>query len=1470
MADEQHSQESASALTSMMDQVSKAAQQAGGFLQEALINKLKELRDAALEAGPAFEKSMSQIQTLTGAAGRELDQLAQKAREMGAATQYSSMEAVDALSALTLAGWDTQEAVSSLASVMNLAAASGLELEESSQMTASALEEMGLRAEDAAHFTDVLAKAASVSRSPLSQMAEGFQEAAGLAGTLRYSLEDTASALALLALQGVRGQEAGASLQAMLSSLSDPSRETARAMETLGISLEHSDGSMKSLSGLMDGLREKFRGLSDSQREMAASALAGQEGMSAILAITGAGEQEFQSLTSQISLSNGAAQEMADTLQDNLQGSLSRLKSSAEELGIAAYDSLGGVLQGAADGASSALQYVGRNFDDVGRTVGILAAGLGVYKLAMWASTAAATAGVTATSALAAAQGALSAVLSANPVGLAILLLTGAVAGIAAVVDAANVTVEEQKQKVQEASQAYQEAANSLETLNGKLKSTQSRIKELELKGSLTFVEQQELDKLREVSQELQIQADLAQKKADLARRDLQKEQQALYGKTYGDKNFSQSQVEDYLEHNEITVNLESDQYDVAALIAAYTRYKALREEALSLGDTEDAAQQMDNMRDMEALIYQNAGAMAELKAQMESLPEADRTPETLAAMEQLEQGIHLVYQNLDPAKWAEIQFSSLLNAEGIRKTRDSLMELALQGGLTAEALNLPEYTLFREKLDQAGISTEAAAAQLNALALSEQAASDGAGRLGDIGTKSTGELVKALSELSSAFDLLKKAQDEASQSGKLSAGTLQALANQFPEMDDAIQAHLSGMISEGELLEKLAAAYQKDQQAYREATLDKMKNNQGFYQTLLTMDGAFLQDMARNYGVDLANCKTYAQAKAQLEKDLIYSIGKNWADYYDAEAGMMTQKAQRILENMPHSSPEYQEAAKAQEQIAKGQSALKEFQTRISALVQVEVDFEPAPASSAKGAASAGSRAGKDYSKALLQGIRASKVQIDQAVEGIAEEAAKAALEEAGDFQSAGSLYADCFQKGLDAKVKESQDEVRAFVDAQVGALSQSNQGAAELFQAAGKEVADAYAQAVAGNAEKAKKAVQESISAVTQEAQAQYDSLIQQRDALASRLADYGDLFTVTERTEEKNGATETFWEVQKADMEQRLADLNSYYDRLEQLRDRGASQEIISEIMELDHPQGMALMDSLLGESQEEFQAFVERVGQLQNTAREKAAEFYQGEIDQLGQDFTQRIGQAMASVPELVKGLGINASEGFVEGLASRLEDISGQGQQVASSVLSALQTALDCDTQTQTQKRAYSRETEAVGVSAADGLAIGMENQREQTDAAAQSMGSQLVSGLWLGVEGQEGWLMQQIQGFCARVVGEFQNSFDIHSPSRLMKNLIGKNLVSGIEAGLEDQTPHLMQTSQRQTNAVVQRMREAVQEQNASFAAAFSGTFSHSPQNVSREKGDVSMVINNNCPKTISRADQRRNLLQISAQLARL
>ena len=289
---------------------------------------------AAINVGMEFEKQMSAVQAISGATAEELAQLEDKARELGQTSVFSATEVGKAMEYMGMAGWKTEQILAGIEGVMNLAAASGEDLATVSDIVTDDLTAFHMEAEETARMVDVMAQAAMNSNTNVQMMGETFKYAGTVAGAMGYNIEDMAIATGLMASSGIKASNAGTALRNIITRMAKPTKESAEAMEALGLSLERDDGSMYSFLEIMEQMREGMSGMTEVQKAYYAAELGGQRGMPGLLAIANSTDRQFEELTEAIYNAEGAAQRMADIRLDNLAGDVQIFKDTLADAGI--------------------------------------------------------------------------------------------------------------------------------------------------------------------------------------------------------------------------------------------------------------------------------------------------------------------------------------------------------------------------------------------------------------------------------------------------------------------------------------------------------------------------------------------------------------------------------------------------------------------------------------------------------------------------------------------------------------------------------------------------------------------------------------------------------------------------------------------------------------------------------------------------------------------------------------------------------------------------------------------------------------------------------------------------------------------------------------------------------------------------------------------------------------------------------
>lgn len=438
-----------------------------------------------ISVGSGFEASMSQVAATMGitSAAAEFDILSNAAKEMGETTKFSASQAGEALNYLALAGYDAEKAVDALPTVLNVAAAGGMELASASDMITDAMSALGLETSQMSTFADQLAVTAQKSNTSVSQLGEAILTVGGTAKTLSGGVVEMNTALGILADNGIKGSEGGTALRNVILSLSAPTDKAAAALDSLGVTAFDASGAMRPLQDTFADLDTALSTMSDQEKTAVLNEIFNKVDLKSVNALLGTSSERFDELSGYISNCSDAAAQMAATMDDNLKGDLTIMQSALEGLGIAVYEkfqepmrtavqdvtssvgdltssltngdlyySFDKISNGFADIVDSGAEFLADEIiPDIIEGAGWVVDNFGTLKTVFITATGAVIAYQTATKGAAAAQGLFTAALNANPLVLAASAIVGVTAAIAAYVIEADAAIKTQEELQQEA-----------------------------------------------------------------------------------------------------------------------------------------------------------------------------------------------------------------------------------------------------------------------------------------------------------------------------------------------------------------------------------------------------------------------------------------------------------------------------------------------------------------------------------------------------------------------------------------------------------------------------------------------------------------------------------------------------------------------------------------------------------------------------------------------------------------------------------------------------------------------------------------------------------------------------------------------------------------------------------------------------------------------------------------------------------
>ena len=311
-------------------------------LTKTAATKLAGLAKSSVSVGMNFDASMSQVAATMGTTVDQIDNLTKVAKEMGSTTKFTATQAADALNYLALAGYDANKAAEVLPSVLNLAAAGGMDLAYASDLVTDAMASLNIEAnkQNVDDFGNKLAMAASKANANVSQLGEAILTVGGTAANLKGGTTELTTALGLLANVGIKGAEGGTHLRNIILSLQSPTDEAAKKMQKLGLQVYDSQGKMRGLNDILSDLNSAMNGMTQGQKDSIINQLFNKTDLAAVNGLLAAQGDQWNTLAAQIDNADGAMGQMAETQIDNLQGAMTIMSSAFEGMQLVVYDEL--------------------------------------------------------------------------------------------------------------------------------------------------------------------------------------------------------------------------------------------------------------------------------------------------------------------------------------------------------------------------------------------------------------------------------------------------------------------------------------------------------------------------------------------------------------------------------------------------------------------------------------------------------------------------------------------------------------------------------------------------------------------------------------------------------------------------------------------------------------------------------------------------------------------------------------------------------------------------------------------------------------------------------------------------------------------------------------------------------------------------------------------------------------------------
>jgi TP901 family phage tail tape measure protein len=378
-----------------------------------------------------FESAMSRVGALSGATDAELQKMNKTAQELGSSTAFSATQAAEGMQFLSMAGFNASETIAAMPGMLDMAAAGQVELGRAADISSNILSAFGLEASEMRRVGDVLTKAFTSSNVNLEMLGNTMQYVGPIAKAAGFSLEEVSAAAGLLGNAGIQGEKAGTALRSVITRLADPPKEASDAMDKLGLQITDSNGKMLPMANILGQAEEGMKGMTNAQRTAIASQLAGTEAASAFLALMDTGPDRLKDFTGELENSGGTARRVAKEQLDNLNGSLTELKSASEGAAISIGSTLSPYIRQAAEFIKGLVNRFNNLSPEMKKAIAItaaVAAGvalIGGPVLLLIGLLPTIAAGF---STLVGIFGAFNTVMLANPIGLVIVAITALIA----------------------------------------------------------------------------------------------------------------------------------------------------------------------------------------------------------------------------------------------------------------------------------------------------------------------------------------------------------------------------------------------------------------------------------------------------------------------------------------------------------------------------------------------------------------------------------------------------------------------------------------------------------------------------------------------------------------------------------------------------------------------------------------------------------------------------------------------------------------------------------------------------------------------------------------------------------------------------------------------------------------------------------------------------------------------------------
>ena len=828
---------------------------------ELLGSKLLSVGKDIIQTGEQFSSSMSEVAAISGATAEELNRMEEAARLYGSTTKFSATEAADALKYMALAGWSAQQSIDGLSAVLDLAAASNMDLGRASDIVTDYITAFGLEVEDAAHFVDIMTYAQNNSNTTTEMLGEAYKNCAATAASMGFTVEEVTAALMTMANAGVKGGEAGTTLNTLMTRLATNAKNCADELGELGVEIYDSQGNMNSLSDILNKMIGAWADLTEKQKNNLSKVIAGTNQYSGFQTVMqGLSDKavkagmSFNDYSKALEDCDGTAKNAAKTMSNNLTGDLKALDSALDELKLKIYDGaenpLRSLVQTITKQGVPALEALINNLDKIIPVVLAGAAAMVSYKAALAvesiikgvqqglaALTVARTAETAAVKAETTATAELNTVQAANPIGLLVATLGMLTVGIIEYAAFASNAAEETSKWKTATEEARESAEKLTEGIDDLKKSRDEQITSAEGEAALLRTLQEEYNELTSITnrnaeqnERLEYIASRLAEKLNITTNNLKDQSGA-----YHDLN---RQIEEHI--NNLTKQAEFSYYEeliTESGKAAAQAKKQMHDTKMQMQDTENEIQALkDKLKDFsQAANYNTSGSKvySDIISQISELENKHKSLET---------------------SWSHFYVANMKANDALEDAKQGLRSYGQDADGLTSSVKTQTKTFSEEK------------EELDKLREAMQEAGEEAKKAKeDIDKAVSG----ALSNVQRSAQNLQKVQAEIKETGKVSLSTLSSIASAYPELNSLLNDYCNGLKNEGDIIKALEKVYKNDVDSYNQAVRQKEIMTDGYVKAAAKASSELVDKYKEHYGIDLRNFSNAAEAKAEIEKNL-------------------------------------------------------------------------------------------------------------------------------------------------------------------------------------------------------------------------------------------------------------------------------------------------------------------------------------------------------------------------------------------------------------------------------------------------------------------------------------------------------------------------------------------------------------------------------------------------------------------------